>query len=808
MSLRNRITLVLYIISITISVFIFASFMSSRTLSAEYTSYSMGVNSGDRIYYAENLGGKGRIFSLADSGRVRNIFSSSKVDEDRVEAIYATADSVYAVLSTLELPEEDAEDDTVRTMYRVVCLNRSLKLQSKTERFTFDETMYLSGFAAESGGLFLTYLSPDGSNIRVFSINPNELKAEGEEPGGTVHMENIRSRKATNDRFFAQAAYHDGDLEVRTDADAPSGSFALDPVVMAVVGKMHMSTFKLFSLYYVYIIWYAAILLIWCVVLFLLIRLFTNRNRMFYYVAVTEAVLLVVTGWGVGTVATRNSEAVANEHARFAVLTLNSLADAIDLDSDSGFGTSDFYFTDRYQGIRSELTGFVNRAGNSEIFYDVMIVRLDDSTVIASAGGRNRQLITDLFGEEVADIDQDIFRGAFFSTADITIDSQNYLAVAVPDGGTVPDYMLLAIINNTTDSASRWRNNSVVFFMFILTFIIGTLLTLAIWYLQNRDLLLLESALRDTAYGRELPERPVVVGGDLRDMWDSIAEINKRVEELQYSKFQILEAYYRFAPKNIEKVLNKNSIIEVVNGDHIILNGSIATINAIPERGGRLERYDRIIGRIGQYQREHGCILIGKAPDMTRIQLMLMEYENMSVEFITDLFNTYYQGDDRIRLSASVFYDRCRFGVTGTDEETTIYTDADHKQLINNINIIISELRLSVVITEDIRDREQVKGPLRFIGYVGYGSGEDPIRLYEVLDAYPARIRATRIATLEKFNEALSSFYEKDFYISRTLFSDILKEIPDDDLVKWYVFESDRYLNENVDEETFRNLHI
>ena len=54
----------------------------------------------------------------------------------------------------------------------------------------------------------------------------------------------------------------------------------------------------------------------------------------------------------------------------------------------------------------------------------------------------------------------------------------------------------------------------------------------------------------------------------------------------------------------------------------------------------------------------------------------------------------------------------------------------------------------------------------------------------------------------------MNAFYEKDFYISRTLFSDILKETPDDDLVKWYVFESDRYLNESVDEETFRNLHV
>ena len=69
-------------------------------------------------------------------------------------------------------------------------------------------------------------------------------------------------------------------------------------------------------------------------------------------------------------------------------------------------------------------------------------------------------------------------------------------------------------------------------------------------------------------------------------------------------------------------------------------------------------------------------------------------------------------------------------------------------------------------------------------------------------------MRSVKIANLNKFDQALRSFYDKDFYISRTMFSDILKEMPDDALVKWYVFESDRYLNEIVDDNTFKNLKV
>ena len=60
---------------------------------------------------------------------------------------------------------------------------------------------------------------------------------------------------------------------------------------------------------------------------------------------------------------------------------------------------------------------------------------------------------------------------------------------------------------------------------------------------------------------------------------------------------------------------------------------------------------------------------------------------------------------------------------------------------------------------------------------------------------------------LHIFN-AYDEIYEKDFYIARTKFSDILKESPEDSLVRWYVFEADRYLNESTDDEEYRYIHL
>lgn len=811
MNLRRRIVIILYIISFAISVFIFTAVMSNRYDRVEYTAYTHGASSGGKVYLAENLAGCGRIFRMDTDGDVKDMFSSTEAGEERVELIDIANEGVYAVLSTIqESPSADParpdETDTA-VFYRIVLLDHSLKLLSETETFVMGDDI-LSGFSAENGGMYLTMTAEDGSYASVYGISLGELKLPDSLNGSQVIVENLRKKNAAAGRFISQARYADGEMEVRTDKDAPFGSFRPDENVTYAVSHMRLSPGQIFRLYGNYILAYIAILLVWFVILFLLIRMFINRNRMFYFVAIAEAVLLIIVGVGIYTVVARTGEARTSEHSRFAVISMMGLMDEAGINDYIDYSAQGFYDSDEYQGIRTALTGFVTREGNSDIFYDVLIVRLHDSVTVASASGRNLQSLTSIFGSTLDKISTDLFRGNRISYEDLLIDNQRCRAIAVADDDTIPDYAILGIINDQTDTAAVWVDNRGALILFAIVFAIGSLLVLAIWYLMSRDLLILESALSDTALGKELRDRPAVLGRDVKDMWDSLSEIGKRVEEIQYSKLRILEAYYRFAPKNIEKLLQKDSILDVRNGDHISLRGTVATLNAVPAGNRDVRGYDRIIGNIGVFQKTHGCMLIGKAPDLGRIQLFIQDYEKSVTSFFTEVFATHNQGNDGLNLSATLFYDRCSFGVTGTEEETTTYVDSDRKNLISTTNRILTQLHLSLVISEDIKERENITGALRFIGYVGIGSKYGGVRLYEVLDAYPARVRARKIAMLDKFEEALNAFYEKDFYISRTLFSDILKENPDDDMVKWYVFESDRYLNESVDEETFRNLHV
>jgi len=805
MNLKKRIIIILYILSFTVSVFIFTACMEKVTSTVEYTSYTDGVYYGDSVYLAENVAGCGRIFYMDPDGDVLKIFSSNEVEEERIENIDVNTTGVYAVFSTLETVKEEKEETV--TFYRIVLLDHNLNILSQTQRFRLGEEV-ISGFSAENSGLYMTMLAKDGSYALTYGINNSELKSLDETADSTITVENLRKKEPLDGRFFSQAEYAQGDMYVRTDADAPFGRFKLDENVANAVNGMRLSPGQLFKLYNKYILAYTVILFIWFVVLFLLVKMFTNRNRMFYFVTIAEAVLLIITAVGIYSIVSRTSEARSAEHSRFAVISLSGLAVEAGLDDNVNYTDKDFYDSEEYKNIREALTDFVNLNGNNQIFYDVLIVRMVDGVTVASASGRNLEHISSIFGSSMEKICTPLFRGGRYTYEDLVIDNQSCRAIAVADNDTVPDYAIVGIINDSSDTAGVWSDNKGALILFIIVFCVASLLVLAVWYLMNRDLLILESALSDTALGKELPERPVILGSDVKDMWDSLSEINKRVEEIQYSKVRMLEAYYRFAPKNIEKLLQKESIIDVRNGDLVSLKGTVVTLNAISKGNNDIHGYDRIIGNIGQYQKTHRCILIGKSPDTSVIQLFFHEQEKGVTSFFTEVFATHNQGNDGINLSASIFYDSCTFGVTGSDEETTTHLDADRKKLITVINRIVNKLHLNLVVSEEIKDRENLAGAVRFIGYIGCGSRYGSIKLYEVLDAYPARLRSQKIALLDKFNEALNSYYEKDFYISRTLFSDILKEMPEDALVKWYVFESDRYLNESVDENTFKNLHV
>ncbi len=810
LSLRKRLIIILYIISFTISIFIFAYIMGRVSVDVECTSHNQYVVDGGNIYFVQNNRKEGFLFTMNTKGRVSEMFISRGQDNGRILSLSVNEGKIYIVQQTFIEQKSTEDEDAIVSIpaYRLTCLDNKLNLESQSPKFVIDDSEILTGFSAEATGLFMTFLTSDGMIAKVYSVAPEVLKDPKEPQGADVSLEGVRSKKCEEGRYYSDALYSHGQLYVRTDKSTPEGIFAIDPVVNKIVSGMKLSIGQILAVYSTYIIWYIAALIVWFIVLYLIIRVMEDRNRSFYYIVIAEVVLFIIVGAAVLTVSESHVRSRKTEHSRFAVTSLIGLMDAAGINEYTDYNDDAFYDSTRYREIANSLTEFVRRAGNNDIFYDVLVIRLSDNVVCASASGKNKESITDVYGSDMENISLQIARGERYVGVDTKIQGQDYRAVVVADAPVSADYAIVGIINVITTDASVFVDNLGVFVLFLVVFAVASALVVLVWFLHMRDLTVLEQALSDTAMGKELPERPAVLGRDVKDMWDSLVEINKRVEEIQYSKVRILEAYYRFAPKNVEKVLGKNSIVEVTTGDSKIVAGTICTFSINLSGGKKLKRLDSLVGSIGEYQKNHESVIIGKAPDMSALQILFSENEYDSTNTFIEMFGRNNKNGTDLEFSVLLNYDSCVFGVTGNEDETSTYMYTENRETIRAMSAFTISVGLGLVISESVLDREKISSKVRFIGYGGYDKDGKMIGLYEVLDACPARIRNERLATLSKYQEALDLYYEKDFYLARTKFSDILKETPSDKLARWYVFESDRYLNENAEGEKFKILHI
>lgn len=805
---RRRLIIILYVLSTAVSIVIFSFLMNSVAIDIECKSYRQYAVDGSKIFYSDNLRDGGYIFSMDSKGNVSHMFSTRETNDDRVLGISVNDGKVYAVLSTF-IEKADENDENAldsEPAYRLVCLDNKLKMQTQTQKFTITDDEMFSGFSAEPTGLFMTMISRDGAYVKVYGVDQMFLKEELQDNDKPVTIENVRTKRSEETRYYSEAVYERGELHLRTDKDEPYGVFKTDEFIRKVVSGMKLRMGHLFSLYASYIIWYFAVMIIWYIVLYFIIRGITDRNRSVYYIIIAEVVLFIIAGAASYAVAVNYEDARAVEHSRFAVISMLGLSEGAGLKERTDYSDPEFYDTEQYQKIRKSLGEFVRRDGNSDIFYDVLVLRLRDSIVCASGSGRNQEGIEQLYGIKTLPIADEIHKGNKYTAVDFTIEGQKYRAVAVTDSLAAPEYALVGIINSTTMSSSVFVDNIGVIIVFVITFAVGSAFVVLAWFLHMRDLIALEQALSDVAMGSEMPERPVVLGRDVKDMWDSAQELAMKMEEIQYSKLRILEAYYRFAPKNVEKVLGKNSILEVKSGDHMLVTGTVGMAGIEFPDEKRHDTLASLIGSIGFYQKNHDSIMIGKSPDMSRMQLLFMNNEREVTKAFIEL-SIESAGTGGVKFSTVLFYDECEFGVLGNEVESTTYLKAVHQDLLYSCTSIVKALDLGLVISEKIKNREHIDSGLRFIGYAALGKTGERIRLYEVLDAYPARKRAERLSTLEKYNEALDLYYERDFYIARTKFSDILKETPGDSLVRWYVFEADRYLNEIVEDDSYMLLH-
>ncbi|MDE6640508.1 MAG: hypothetical protein K2K63_08290 [Acetatifactor sp.] len=764
------------------------------------SSFHDGCVAGSKVYVTENIDGEGVLYVSDLQGKVEKVFLSSSIRPGSTFGKVDYQDGLYGVLlSTATVGEETV------TEYRIVQFDDRIHPVAVSPGLHMAQAGVLTGFQAETGGFYLTMVSDGGKKACVYFVDRQKMTAlsEGASPTEESPALEIKFYELVDceeGRLFVEAGYEEGELLIRRDNGDGAEYFQKSPEVQNAFRSRNLTVGQLLKLRQERFVVYIQILLIGYAALFLLFIVLRNRSHVVYTIAIVETVLLAITAAGVVQIPRLREKAEEQESERFGFYYVQTLAERIGNPVNYNVEEEGFYNSREYYSLRNQLCGFAGQQEISRIFADVCIVRSSDHQILVSASGFNRQRFEEVYVAGTGDMLDALAAGEQTSGMVMRIDGEAYKVLGVSAaGGLYPEYLLIGITR--MEDSSFWKGGKDYLIYAEILFLIGSVVSISLLIMQGRELKRLAKAMDNVANGQMEVVKKSVHGKDVDYMWNSLLEIKKTISQINYTKFRIFESCYRFAPKNIEKILGKDSITEVKSGDMAPVYGTVASIFSA-ELENRDRRSAQVMNRFFKLIEKHqdagdGYIVSGHS-DLTMLKVLFLDDSRNTVEFESAFMRELCEDGSLEGLKTGVFlhYAQYVYGVAGTEQQSFPFLLSREGKELEKYARWLQEMGLRLVITESVKSRENPEGNLRYIGYILISDTGEKLRLYEVLDACPLAQRRLKTVTDVKFQKALQLFYQHDFYLARSTFSDVLKDNPEDAIAKWYLFTCEKYLNQ------------
>ncbi len=775
------------------------SWNSERKVSVCKDGYSVG----NTCYLLEELEEDSVLYVTDKRGRVKELTLSSSLWPESVFEKVDYEDAFYAVLKAKVPGKNETE-----TGYKIVRFDDEGKPDGISASFYVGKDGILTGFQAAKEGFYLTFIMDSGETAGMCFVEGEEIKAlsgpkhkeeEVKEPQ-RVKLSQVVSCEPG--RLFVEAAFEENRFVLRRDDGSNAEAFAISEDAGTAFRERSLSAFQFFELRREALVFYIQLLLVGYVVLFLLFAVFRNRNHIVYTIVVVEMILFIISATGAFQIRHFERQAREEEAGRFGFYYMQSLADEIGDPKELPLTEEDFYTREEYYTLRNQMAGFVSQDGISEVFTDICLVEGESRRIVVSASGYNGRPFEEVYGSGSLPMFTKLARGDGKASAHIRLGGRacELLGVGTSDKPG-SDYLLVGVAASEYMAGASGTVAWPHLVYAELFFLLGSIVCIGLLMMQGRDLRQLANGMRKVAQGQAEVQKGTAYGRDVDVMWNSLMEIQRTISRINYTKYRIFESCYRFAPKNIEKILGKDSITEVKGGDMILLNGTVAlTSSTEPEDNGQsvADMMNRFITLIEEHQEESQGFFVSGQSSLTRMKILFLEEYRETVAFGAAVMRHIYEEKslEDLRTGMLLHYCQCAYGVAGTDRQSFPFLLSKELEEIEKYASWFQHMHLRLVITESVKNREALEGAVRYIGYILITAFGKRMKLYEVLDAESLHMRRLKTETDEKFQGALNLFYRHDFYLARNSFSDVLKENPADDMAKWYLFTCEKYLNE------------
>ena len=787
MNVKVRMLICISLISILVAIIGVADIADEMRHTPEYTDMTDAVFTESGVFYAENWNGKGRVYRIKESGEVLAMTNSGGVSMDSVRNVSVFDGKLYVLYSS-----KRSDKDGDYPVYRIACYDANLELLSVSDLFTIDSSMKVCSLSADSVFMYISAISENGGSVSVYSVpvrmlQGGELPDEEEKDASEESREDfatpnpIHYRERTLERFYVDARYKDAELFALLDGDQPTGVFAPDIRVKTAVDALHFSFGQKLSLNANLIIKCCGFFLIWLILVCLTIKLTKDRNRIVYLFLASEIVLFLILFATFSFIRQQYQKIELKNHIRYAEMVLQEdLSHYRDVD----FDAADYYDSAKYFRLMENLTEVMNQRDNENLFLDIFVMRSSTGVILADAAGHCRVHASYLYGGELSTLIEELKTNVEPVSVPLTLEGIDYTAVSYKSENPKDDITLVAICRNMNDEAGYREAVRGLRILFILVFVVGSGLLFLVLYLPHTDLKRFSKALHGLAMGKPKEDSPKVLSRDMRELWQSYGELSKRIEKINYDMYMIYEAYYRFAPKGIEEIMGKESILDVRNGNVVSVSGSMVLLSIGKDEDfkKKVRTLSAILTNMENYARDNEGVMVSRDPSLSNIRFLLLKERGDTVTQIVQSINAGSLMKVN-NMSVMMYKDRIDYGVAGSATQSLTYIDSVFSTEMDAFAAWFRKLGALVVVTDDIVSVEDV-GEKRFVGKAIFEKSKSEVRFYEVLDAYPAKVRQMMLVNRAKFEETLELFYSKDFYLARNQFMDILKECPEDGITK------------------------
>ena len=794
----------------------FANFRASG--SATYTVDSDSISFLGDTFVSDNSSGFGTIYKMTSDGVVDKVFVNHrrnyiagwdilKLCTDNTDG--QVGGSFYALMSGGETSEGYVP-------YRLVSFTTDVIIEAISPKFYLHTGLTPTGLTYEDGILYITGISSTRQDVYIYRyeeydmIRIEGMKSEERQKLTEVATELNESSTERNPSglLYADAEYSGGNLYARVDDQAADEYFAEDTEVKARFDNRTEPLFLRLKARGVSFVDIIAYCLVGCAIIIVISLLLDHRKKLTYMLVITESFIVVASVCVLALSTVENHGTAVREFVRNEIYTLSLLGDNAPAD----IGSDSFYTSTAFTTFYGNMNAIVDRSDDMAEIKEIAVVDPASGSIIMSTRGHGGGTVSYVFGETARSL---MTSGDTSGAAECMMGGAKHHLIAVTMNGA-PQYKLLCVAQLLTPAAYIRTFEPTLLVVIFLLFVLASAGAIAIILVESNALSRIGNALERLGAGDENIEIPeVVMGYDIRRMWSGINEIQKNLKRASREKFMTYEAYFRFAPKKIEKILGRDIITEVSVGDTKKIQGTVAIVKADTSRHALLDE-SNLNGRNGlfslaeKYGNSTGGIFISAEQNLSIMRVLFLEGNKDSIRFGTD-FSREAAADPKIPEPTIILhYDSYIYGVAGTVAQSFTFLSSEDITTLELYAGWLGSLGVSMVVTEPVRNRESGAWDFRYIGFIipNQNDRSRRINFYEVLDASDGVVRRGKKKTMADFKKALELFYEKDFYFARNAFTDIIREVPSDQISKWYLFECERLLNEQASPDFVGELHF